>query len=321
MDFMAISYHRGPNLSAFKNNSAGRATIASYRACSTIAQVMLLASMSSLSAWSQTPPPAAAASDQDLAKQLANPVASLISVPIQTNYDFGVGAGNTGFRFTANVQPVIPIALSPKLNLITRNILPIVHQSDVFAPLDESDGGASGVYPGQGAQSGLGDLTSSLFFSPAKPVKGYILAAGPIILWPTATNKFLGTGKWAMGPTALVLKQTGPWTSGLLYNQVISIAGQSARHSVNSAFFQPFLTYTFKNTTSLAMNLESTYDFAGSNGWTVPVNFSAGKMFKIGKQLTNFTVGVKAYAAGPTGAPEWGMRFATTFLFPKKPKA
>jgi hypothetical protein len=288
---------------------------------STIARVIALIGLSSLSAWPQTAAPTAAPSGQDLAKQLANPVASLISVPIQTNYDFGVGAGNDGFRFTANIQPVIPISLTPKLNLITRNILPIIHQSDVYVPLDEADGGESGVYPGQGEQSGLGDLTSSFFFSPKAPVKGFILGAGPIVLWPTATNKFLGTGKWAMGPTALVLKQTGPWTAGLLYNQVFSFAGQASRSNVNSAFFQPFLTYTFKNTTSIGLNLESTYDFAGSNGWTVPVNVTAGKIFKLGKQLTNFTVGVKAYAAGPSGAPEWGLRFATTFLFPKKPKA
>ncbi len=282
-------------------------------------QSALILSFSSGAAWSQERNAAAAAdATADLAKQLANPVASLISVPIQTNYDFGIGPANAGFRFTAVVQPVVPFALTPKLNLITRNILPILHQSNVFVPLSEDDGGESGVYPGQGDQSGLGDLTSSFFFSPSAPVKGFIVGAGPIFMLPTATNKYLGTGKWGAGPTIVVLKQTGPWTAGGLYNQIFSFAGQSARSDVNSMYLQPFLSYTFKNTTSLSTNLESTYDFAGSNGWTVPINFTVSKIFKFGSQLTNLTVGAKYFAAGPTGAPRWGLRFSTTFLFPKK---
>jgi hypothetical protein len=166
----------------------------------------------------------------------------------------------------------------------------------------------------------ISTMTSSFFLSPSSPVKGIIISIGPVFLVPTATNKYLGTGKWGVGPTILVLKQSGPWTVGALYNQIFSFAGQSGRSAVSSSFLQPLLTYTFKNTTSLGVNLESTYDFAGSNGWTVPINFTVGKIFRLGPQLTNFTAGARYYATGPTAAPDWGLRFAMTFLYPKKPK-
>ncbi|MGA7316541.1 MAG: hypothetical protein WBX22_21525 [Silvibacterium sp.] len=54
-----------------------------------------------------------------LAKATQNPVASLISVPLQNNSNFGIGPYNrTGNIF--NIQPVIPMKLSDKVMLITR---------------------------------------------------------------------------------------------------------------------------------------------------------------------------------------------------------
>ncbi len=40
----------------------------------------------------------------ELAKQLSNPVASLISIPFQANYDFDIGSTGDGSRFTLNIQ-------------------------------------------------------------------------------------------------------------------------------------------------------------------------------------------------------------------------
>jgi hypothetical protein len=270
------------------------------------------------SASAATPTPAADQA-QDLAKQLQNPIANLISVPIQSNFDFKVGPDN-GFRYTANIQPVIPINLSAKWIVISRTILPVVHQSDAFAPPsdDEGDGGESDTFGGSGEQTGLGDLTQSLFFSPKKPLPGNIIfGIGPALLIPTATNKYLGSEKWGLGPTTVALKQAGPWTVGMLFNYIASYAGHADRNDVRSAFLQPFASYTFKNTTSIGLNTESTYDFV-SNTWTTPLNLTVSKLYKLGKQPVNFTVGGKYYATGPAGAPEWGIRFVTTFLFPVK---
>jgi hypothetical protein len=263
-------------------------------------------------------PPAAPNQAQELAKQLQNPVASLISVPIQNNFDFKVGPDN-GFRYTGNIQPVIPINLSAKWLVISRTILPIVHQSDAFAPqIDDTDIGAeSDVYAGSGEQTGLGDLTQSFFFSPKKPLPGGIIfGIGPAFLVPTATDKYLASGKWGAGPTTVALKQAGPWTAGMLFNYIASFAGQSTKSDVSSAFLQPFVSYTFKNTTAIGFNTESTFDFESST-WTTPLNLTVGKLYRFGKQPVNLTIGAKYYATGPAGAPEWGLRFVTTFLFPK----
>ena len=67
-----------------------------------------------------------------LAKQLSNPISSLISVPFQANEDFGYGPSHNGYKFTLNIQPVIPISIGKDWNLILRTIFPIVSQHDLF---------------------------------------------------------------------------------------------------------------------------------------------------------------------------------------------
>jgi len=156
----------------------------------------------------------------DLAKELANPIASLITVPFQFNYDFDVGPRDAGQRLTINVQPVVPIPLNDDWNMIVRTIVPIISQEDIF--------------PGAGSQSGLGDTTQSFFFSPKRPgPSGIIWGIGPAFLYPTGTDDLLGSGKWGAGPTAVVLKQSGGWTIGKLANQIWSFAGDPDRPPVS----------------------------------------------------------------------------------------
>jgi hypothetical protein len=238
--------------------------------------------------------------EMELAMKLNNPVASLISVPIQNNWDFGIGPRNAT-RYTANVQPVIPFHLSDDWNLITRTILPVI---DAEAPVI-----------GTQDLSGLGDITQSFFFSPQRSIDGWILGAGPAMLYPSATKENLGTGKWGAGPTFVGLRQDGGWTYGLLANQLWSYAGDSDRTDVRSLFLQPFLTYTTKSYTSFALNTESTYDWE-TRGWTVPLNFVVTQLVKVAKQPINFGVGYRVYTDTPQGGPDWGVRFAVTFLFP-----
>jgi hypothetical protein len=244
----------------------------------------------------------AKAAAAELAKKLANPVASLISVPIQNNWDFGIGPANA-MRYTANIQPVIPFTLNKDWNLITRTIIPVIYADSPVA------GGSS--------KFGLGDTVQSLWLSPKAPTdSGWIWGAGTVLLWPTSTDDMLGVGKLGAGPTALALKQVNGWTYGALFNHLWSYAGQGSNPDVNATFLQPFVSFTTKSFTTYALNTESTYDWANSQ-WTMPLNAMVSQLVKIGGKPVQFTLGARYYAVKPDDGPEWGLRFAVTFLFPK----
>lgn len=238
----------------------------------------------------------------ELAKKLANPVASLISFPIQTNFDFKMGTGS-GWRNTTNIQPVIPIALNKDWNLISRTIVPIIYQSNITAP---------GV-----SQSGLGDIVQSIFISPNK-TEPFIWGAGPAVLVPTATNSAFASKQLGLGPTVVVLKQQKGWTVGALWNHIWRIAGGSDRQKVNSDFIQPFLSYSTKDGWSYTVNTESTYDWTG-NAWGVPIHFQVAKIVRFGKQPVSLGGAVRCWATSPSGGPEGcGLRIVVTGIFPKK---
>jgi hypothetical protein len=239
----------------------------------------------------------------DLAKKLANPVAALISIPFQYNHDDSIGASN-GSKDYLNIQPVIPISISPDWNLITRTILPIVNLRNTPSPGDKA--------------SGLGDTTASQFISPKQPTStGWICGAGPAELLPTASDRVLGTGKWGLGPTFVALKQEGPITYGILANHIWSVAGDSNRASVSSTFIQPFLSYITKTRATFVVNTETTYDWRAS-AWSVPINIGVAQMLKFGPQILQVQVGARYWATAPSNGPEgWGWRLAVTLLYPK----
>jgi hypothetical protein len=176
------------------------------------------------------------------------------------------------------------------------------------------------VQPQNRSQDGLSDTTQSFFFSPKKPGPfGLIWGLGPVFLYPTGTHPFLGTGTFSIGPTLVVLKQTGPWTAGALMNQLWSVVIEEHRSSLSQMFLQPFIAYTTKTHTTFTLSSESTANWNNTPGdakWTVPLIFQISQILKIGKQPISLQIGGKYYADSSRYGPDWGVRFALTLLYP-----
>ena len=242
-------------------------------------------------------------SAEALQKATQNPVASLISVPMQNNNNFNVGAYNRT-QDVLNIQPVIPVKLNDKWNLITRIIQPIVWQP----------------YPNQnaGGASGLGDMNPSFFLSPGKPGK-VIWGAGPAFVIPTATSTLLGQGKLSLGPSFVALAQPGHWTIGALVNNVFSVAGSTHRPYVNQMLLQYFINYNLKEGWYLSISpiLTANWRATSGNVWTVPCGGGVGRIMKLGFQPVNITAQFYGNAVYPSGSSPWGVRLQLAFLFPK----
>jgi len=243
-------------------------------------------------------------SNAELAQELSNPLADLMSIPIQMNYDGDIGPVDDGWKLQTNVQPVIPFDLTGEWNLISRTILPVVYQEDIL--------------PGAGSQFGLGDTSVSLFFSPKKPTSGSMIwGIGPVVLLPTATDSLLGAKQWGAGPTAVALTVRGSWTLGALANHIWSFAGDSDRPYINNTFVQPFAAYTWPSAWTVSVQSESTYNWRTEH-WSIPINAAASKLIRLGKLPVSLQAGVGYWAESPENGPE-GFRFRlqATLVLPR----
>jgi len=232
--------------------------------------------------------------DAGLAQELTNPLADLITLPVQINFDRDIGPADRGTKTVTNVQPVVPFAVSEEWNLISRTIVPIVYQDDVF--------------PGQGSQFGLGDVNLSLFFSPKAPTAGGVIwGVGPVFLLPTATDSLLGGRKWGAGPAGVALTTRGRWTLGVLANHVWSFAGDDARQDISNTFAQPFVAYTWPSAWTVSVQSESSYNWK-SGQWSIPLNVSLSKLVRFGRLPVSLALGVGQWLESPVNGAE-GIRF------------
>jgi hypothetical protein len=240
----------------------------------------------------------------DIAKQAQNPIASLISVPLENDFNPYTGVHKED-SYVFEMKPVVPIRLSDDWTLITRTIIPVIQVPDLA--------------PGVSGTSGLGDIQESLFLSPTKagPV---IWGAGPVISVPTATENILGTKKLSVGPTVVVLRIQGHWLFGSLVQNLFSVAGPSARKDVNQMLMQPFVNYNLPHKWYLTSSpiITANWEVGSSERWVVPVGGGVGKIVHFGKLPVNVYTQFFRNVQRPDGTSSWSARFQMQLLFPKK---
>ena len=241
----------------------------------------------------------------ELAKQLSNPVASLISVPLEYIVDEDIGPNEEGEITLIKASPVIPFDLNEDWNLISRTIVSYVDSKDIPGPGDD--------------ETGLSDTAASIFFSPKAPTsRGWIWGVGGIFLLDTATEDELGAGKWGAGPTAVLLKQANSWTYGALTHYLVDVEGDDDRADIEQFFLQPFLSYNIEKTkTTFTLQAESTRDLEENETGTVAI-FQIGQMFKLGSQIMQGRIGVRSWVEDTENGPDSTTLTARlTFLFPR----
>ena len=240
----------------------------------------------------------AAAAKPDLAAAAQNPIAAMISLPLQNNTDFGVGPEDAVVN-TLNIQPVWPFGLNEDWNFVTRTILPVVYQGETV--------------DGIGSEFGLGDANFTGFFSP-KDSGELIWGVGPQVLIPTSTDDRLGAGEWGLGAGAVALMMPKPWVIGALVSNVWSFEG-----NVNVMTIQPFINYNlsdgwYLNTVPI---ITANWEADSDDRWKIPLGAGVGKIAKIGQQPINLQVGYYNYVESPENGPDWQLRVQLQFLFPK----
>jgi hypothetical protein len=241
--------------------------------------------------------PSKTSNETALATAAANPIANLISLPLQLNNDFGLGPYDRT-QNVLNVQPVVPLANG---RIVTRTIFPFVWIPDFSAESGQ-------------LTSGLSDISATVFYVP--PSDGIMWGVGPVFIIPTGGSE-RGSEKWSAGPSALVIYQPGPWTIGALANNVWSFAGDDDAPDVNKGLLQYFLVYQLGGAWYVNSAPIITVDWEKDDDrWTVPFGGGGGKVLFLGKLPVNLQAGAYWNVVKPDFGPDWQLRFQVQLMFP-----
>jgi hypothetical protein len=275
-----------------------------------IAAAILAATLSGAVFAQEVKPSSAASAGSDvdkvgIAKKLANPIANMISVPLQYQFSRGVGANQSGSEQTLLFQPVMPFDLGGGDTFIVR---PIVAGAREVSVQNASGQSFSGY--------GVASVTLESFYAP-NTNSSWIWGIGPYAQSPSGNSGKFGSQQTALGATGVVLNRAGPWTYGLLGYQSWSVGGNPTFGTQNNLYGQPFIAYTNKNALTVTVNMEALYNY-DTRRTSNPLYVGASKLMVLGGVPFSFGAGPMYYVSNTPGGPSgWGARATATVVILK----
>jgi hypothetical protein len=241
-----------------------------------------------------------------IAKELSNPVGSLSSLTFQGTYaQWGGSAPDISSQNTSSLifMPTLPFKIG-KGNLSVRPSFPVS-----AAPVPEINSSDEIDWK---KERGFGDIGIMALYG-MKHENGLIWGVGPTMFFPTASNEFVGTDQFQLGPAVLggVIKKWG--VLGVLWQHWWGMSDVDPGESkVNLGTGQLFYWFGMGNGWQLGGSPvpSANYTSATDVDFSVPVNLGVAKTVILGKMPLKFTVQGQYFVTRPDVAgPDWGVFF------------
>jgi hypothetical protein len=212
---------------------------------------------------------------EEINNQIDNPLSRFWSLIIQENLAFNSGDAVNG-TYGSNVlnfQPSLPVPVGKSHMLLVRPVFPFVSSPEFNENGDKI-----------GTDSGFGDIQVFSLYGPDKE-DGVVWAVGLTFAFPTASSDNLGSGKYQMGPAAMLLSMGERWVLGTIIQHWNSIGGDSNRGDVTKTEFQYIIRKKIPGkamSIGMGPSISVNWEAAEGNKVTFPIGLGITKTVKWG---------------------------------------